>query len=325
MLLPTATNLSHLSTSRLLSSSGQATSRAMDQPPAPSVTSATQSARGGGDLRAEIAALMERDLDYQILRKSFALDRVNSTALSAERTHSIGSGQNAYAASLGDGSIEAASFDLQVSWSRQSSSRFEFSASSVDLNFALQSADFQRQAAQLSLSIGNLAPVQTGDPLVLDLSGQGITTTGVDAGVQFDLTGDGQLEQVSFVTGDSWFLALDSNDNGRIDSGRELFGDQNGAAHGFAELARHDGNADGVIDASDEVFARLRLFQMGSDGEQVLQSLAEAGVTAIDLGYQNTRKALNVYDYVAQIGQFQRSDGSTGEASDLQLGYRRLA
>jgi len=104
-----------------------------------------------------------------------------------------------------------------------------------------------------------------------------------------------------------------------------LFGDQRGSANGFDELARYDSNTDGVIDAGDEVFARLRLFQIGSDGNQVLKSLSEADVTAIELGYQNTRKALNVYDSVSQIGRFQRADGSTGEASDVLLGYRRLA
>lgn len=165
---------------------------------------------------------------------------------------------------------------------------------------------------------------QQADPLVLDLGGEGIATTGVDRGVRFDITGDGREGQVSFVTGNSWFLALDRNGNGIIDDGRELFGDQHGAAHGFEELARFDDNGDGVINAQDSVFERLRLFQMGADGSQRLKTLDEAGVAAIHLGYAQTARALNAYDVVAQQGQFERTDGSKGEASDVLLGYRDL-
>ncbi|WP_207143657.1 hypothetical protein [Ectothiorhodospira shaposhnikovii] len=175
---------------------------------------------------------------------------------------------------------------------------------------------------RLQVSLGG--EPQQADPLVLDLGGEGIATTGVDRGVRFDITGDGREEQVSFVTGNSWFLALDRNGNGIIDDGRELFGDQHGAAHGFEELARFDDNGDGVINAQDSVFERLRLFQMGADGSQRLKTLDEAGVAAIHLGYAQTARALNAYDVVAQQGEFERTDGSKGEASDVLLGYRDL-
>lgn len=334
MLLPTSANQFLTAAPRSVSTSDHALTRPNTRLPVSSPP--TRPSDGSRDLAAEIAERLEQDLDYQILRKSFALDTKDSIHRSSDRTTSTTVERNFRAADvggrsvvfdlhLGDGSIESAGFDLQSSWSQESIIRFELSVSSTDSNIALRYESLQRQSIQLDLRQGDSAPVQTSDPLVLDLSGRGITTTGVEAGVQFDLTGDGQVEQVSFVIGDSWFLALDRNDNGQIDHGQELFGDQNGAAHGFGELARYDGNTDGVIDANDEVFSRLRLFQIGSDGEQILKTLAEADVTAIELGYQNIRKALNVYDRVAQAGQFQRADGSMGEASDVLLGYRGLA
>ena len=59
------------------------------------------------------------------------------------------------------------------------------------------------------------------------------------------------------MTGGDAFLAIDRNGNGSIDDGTELFGDQNGAAHGFAELAKFDSNHDGVINAQDDDFDKL--------------------------------------------------------------------
>jgi hypothetical protein len=202
--------------------------------------------------------------------------------------------------------------------------RLELSASGADAGVTQSTASTGSRRQTLEFSLGEPAPVQVGDPLVLDLGGRGIMTTGIPSGVLFDLDGDGQTERMSTVTGESWFLALDWNANGRIDDGHELFGDQNGAAHGFAELARHDGNADGVIDAGDAVFANLRLVQLGEGGAQVSQSLSEANVTRIELGYQNVRKALDLYDQVAQSGRFTRADGTQGEAADVLLGYRDL-
>lgn len=334
MLLPSVVKLPPSAAPRSVSSPHQEIARATVRPPvAPSAPPSAPA--GSGDLAAQIKASLEQDLDYQILRKSFALDvrdsshRTSDGASAASVDPPAGAavtgGSAVLEARMGDGSSAAANVEFQVSWSQTSSTRFELSASSLDSSLALQFQSAQRQTFQMDLRSGETAAVQMGDPLVLDLSGRGIATTGVEAGVQFDLTGDGQVEQVSFVTGDSWFLALDRNGNGQIDNGLELFGDQGGATHGFAELARYDGNTDGVIDAGDEVFAQLRLFQIGSDGTQTLKTLEAAEVTAIELGYQNTRKALNVYDSVAQVGQFQRADGSTGEASDVLLGYRALA
>lgn len=164
-------------------------------------------------------------------------------------------------------------------------------------------------------------PVRQSDPLALDLDGDGLRTTGVERGVAFDIDGDGVTDRVSFVTGGDAFVALDRNGNGVIDSGRELFGDQLGHANGFLALADHDANGDRRIDAGDAVYADLRLLRIDSDGSQSLTTLAAAGVRAIHLDYVDTRQALNAYDSITQLGRFERSDGSTGTAGDLLLGY----
>jgi hypothetical protein len=85
-------------------------------------------------------------------------------------------------------------------------------------------------------------PPQTGgDPLLLDLDGDGIELSSRAGGTQFDLDGDGDLDQTSWTKSsndfDDAFLVLDSNKNGEIDSGTELFGDQKGSANGYIELS----------------------------------------------------------------------------------------
>ena len=181
------------------------------------------------------------------------------------------------------------------------------------------------QQSQLNVTIGTATkpqPVQQTDPLVLDLAGNGFATRGLDDAVRFDLTGDGRSELISAPKGDDALLALDRNGNGRIDSGKELFGDQHGASNGFAELSKYDDNRDGRIDQQDSVFEQLSLLRFDAQGRQQQHSLTEAGVSAIHLQAQNVKQALGAYDEIAQIGRFDFADGRSGQAADLLLASR---
>ena len=195
------------------------------------------------------------------------------------------------------------------------------SASSGAVGGALQGRDFieviQQRELNLQLNV-QPAPKKT-DPLALDLAGNGFSTRGLGDSISFDLDGDGQLERISAPSGDDALLALDRNANGRIDNGRELFGDQHGASHGFAELGNFDDNQDGRIDLRDSVFAHLSLLRFDQHGQQQRQSLSAAGVSAIDLHAQNVQQALGAYDEIAQLGRFEFSDGRSGQAADLLL------
>lgn len=135
-----------------------------------------------------------------------------------------------------------------------------------------------------SLSLRATAPAapqaQAKDPLVIDLGGEGPTTTGAEGARAFDLAADGRTAPTSFARGATAFLALDRDGDGRITHGGELFGDQHGAVDGYAELAKFDTNADGRIDAEDPVFGRLEL--LFGDGRR--QTLGEASILSLDLG-----------------------------------------
>jgi hypothetical protein len=164
--------------------------------------------------------------------------------------------------------------------------------------------------------------VQKGDPLVLDLNGDGITSSGMSHAVSFDLTADGALEQMSHVTGDNYFLAVDWNRNQQIDSGHELFGDQGGASNGFEALKPYDDNRDGIIDASDRLFSALTLVQWQNNHTQRQMTLSEAGIRQLNLRYEQVQHVLGSGDLIAQKGTFVRNDGSSALLADVMLQYR---
>lgn len=133
-------------------------------------------------------------------------------------------------------------------------------------------------------------------PLVLSFDGGPVKLLADDGSARFDLSSrqDGSELRTDWPAAENPWLALDRDGDGVISSGRELFGSATTlgggtAANGFEALAALDDNVDGVIDARDAAYARLRLWsdrdhdRVSSPGE--LRSLAEAGVEALELHY----------------------------------------
>lgn len=111
--------------------------------------------------------------------------------------------------------------------------------------------------------------------MALDLDGDGLETIGIDSQrpILFDHDGDGIKTATGWIKADDGILVIDRNGNGRIDSGRELFGDstplyQGGlAADGFAALAQEDTNGDGLVNAQDARWQTLRIWRdLNQDG-----------------------------------------------------------
>ncbi|STR03242.1 Uncharacterised protein [Kingella potus] len=169
------------------------------------------------------------------------------------------------------------------------------------------------------------------DPLVLDLDGDGIETVAANgfAGSLFDHDNDGIRTAGGWLASDDGFLVWDKNGNGRIDNGTELFGDNTAlsggkkAAHGFAALAQHDGNKDGVIDAKDKIFSQLRVWRdLNQDGisqSGELFTAASLKIKSFNLAYQNTRTVLGNGNTLAQNGSYTKTDGKTAQMGDILL------
>jgi hypothetical protein len=163
------------------------------------------------------------------------------------------------------------------------------------------------------------------DPLILDMAGTGIELTDAGKGAIFDINADGKLESTAWVKGSSAMLVMDKNNNGLIDNGKELFGDQNGAAHGFQELARYDSNSDGVIDRRDPVFMALKVYQdMNSNGRfdrNEISSVDKVGIESINLDFSQIDKNMSGNRLILK-GSFTTKDGVKRDIADALLGYR---
>ncbi|MET0310721.1 MAG: calcium-binding protein, partial [Burkholderiaceae bacterium] len=133
-----------------------------------------------------------------------------------------------------------------------------------------------------------------GDPLVLDLDGDGVELAPANGSVLFDHDANGIRTGTQWVRPDDGLLVRDRDGNGTIDSGRELFGDQTvlasgqRAVDGFEALGEMDANGDGVVNAIDAGFEQLRVWRdLNQDGRSQageLQSLAGLGITGVRLG-----------------------------------------
>ncbi len=179
-------------------------------------------------------------------------------------------------------------------------------------------------SAEIAIETTEVVQVQQSDPVILDLDNDGFDLTSYKDGARFDILGNGGQQNTAFVNGGDAFLAIDRNKDGVINSGKELFGDQNGASNGFEELRKLDSNRDGTIDKRDSAYADLRLFRDNGNGateKGELLTLEEAGIASIDLKYQNTNQAAAGGNRIAQIASFTRTDGTKGAAGDAILNY----
>ncbi len=180
----------------------------------------------------------------------------------------------------------------------------------------------QRELLEKYLKEANLSLPTVTDPLLIDLNGDGIKTTNVNEDLKFfDHENDGFAEMTSWADTNDGVLFYDKNNNGIIDNGSELFGENyiksNGqkATDGFDALADLDSNNDGVIDANDEHFADIKIEK--GDGTQM--TLAEAGITSINLNASTVNQTDENGNTKILSATFVKSDGTSGELGSFDL------
>ncbi len=158
------------------------------------------------------------------------------------------------------------------------------------------------------------------DPLVINFKGNLPELS--DATFSFDIDCDGASDQISCLTKNSGFLALDKNNNGQIDNGSELFGTQSG--NGFKDLSQYDTDANGWIDENDPIFDGLRIWS-----NHELIGLGEVGIGAIYLGAQSSpftfkNDANKSLGSLRQSGIFLFESGEVGTISQIDFAKRDI-
>lgn len=121
----------------------------------------------------------------------------------------------------------------------------------------------------------------------------------------FDLDSDGISEMIPQLKLGSGFLALDKNENEKIDNGSELFGPTTN--NGFTELSLYDADKNYWIDEKDEIFNKLKIFSIDENGNQSLVSLIYKNVGAIYLG--DVQSGFKYQSAINQTDALQKSNG----------------
>ena len=169
------------------------------------------------------------------------------------------------------------------------------------------------------------------DPVILDLNGNGVKTVNKNGyfGALFDHDGDGIRTATGWVDKEDGLLVRDIDGNGKIDNGKELFGDntilKNGqkATSGMEALADLDSNSDGIIDDKDEAFGSLKVWQdKNGDGISTadeLITLAQAGITSINVKDKQTVNQTTDGGTIKETATFTKTDGSVSTLADVNF------
>jgi Ca2+-binding RTX toxin-like protein len=95
------------------------------------------------------------------------------------------------------------------------------------------------------------------------------------------------------------------------------------AVSGFEALADLDSNKDGIIDAQDEAFTRLRIWADrdgdGVFGDDEFYTLDEVGIESIDLRYAETRSTDENGNQIVRTGKVTWKGGDTSPVSEFLL------
>lgn len=167
------------------------------------------------------------------------------------------------------------------------------------------------------MSIESVKALQ--DPLILNLDGSAPSLS--TKTFAFDIDSDGEKDQISMLGNGSAFLALDKNDNKKIDNGSELFGAASG--NGFEELRAYDDDNNGWIDENDKIFDKLRVWKK-SEGKDELIALGEVGIGAIFLGdiatpFELKSSSNEQLGVMRKSGFFLFENGNAGMISQVDL------
>ena len=187
-----------------------------------------------------------------------------------------------------------------------------------EINFNLDVSMSQSFSQYTKETVDNVATFI--DPLVINLNGNIAEVS--DQKFYFDLDADGEEDLISKLCEDSGYLALDKNEDGKINDGSELFGTTSG--DGFRDLSIYDKDENGWIDENDAIWDKLKIWVQDEQGNSKLYSLKEQGVGAICL--QNVSTQFTERDIAGEVnaairntGIFLYENGNVGTIQHLDM------
>ena len=160
------------------------------------------------------------------------------------------------------------------------------------------------------------------DPLVFDLTGNGINLTPVTtAAPMLDMQGTGFAVHSGWVEPGEGVLVLQQPGQDGTPNVTEMFGGP--GAEGFAALAQYDANSDGVIDANDAIYSQLRIWVDANGNGAVdageLETLQQAGIASINLTAAAQTNDTDAGNTIVSTGTFTFTNGTTGNVDQVNF------
>lgn len=143
---------------------------------------------------------------------------------------------------------------------------------SLQMNMEYNNVQLSKNAIEISK--------QRKDPLIINFDG---SSELLDSGTfNFDLEANGVLSSIPFLKSGKGLLVIDTNNDKVVNNGLELVGGASGNA--FEELKSYDDDNNNWIDEKDNVYNKLKVWEVNQNGYNKLSSLKQRGVGAIYLG-----------------------------------------
>ncbi|MCV0426756.1 MAG: DUF4214 domain-containing protein, partial [Roseibium sp.] len=162
-----------------------------------------------------------------------------------------------------------------------------------------------------------------GKPVLLDLDGDGLEVTALDrSSVFMDTGGEGFLHRTAWAGEGDGILFYDPDGRDEITEKRQFVfteWDPTSTSDLEALASVFDSNGDGVLNAGDAEFANFKVMVTNADGSTSAKTLAELGITEIDLTADATNIELSDGSVITGKTTFKRADGTTGTAGDMLL------
>jgi uncharacterized repeat protein (TIGR03803 family) len=164
-----------------------------------------------------------------------------------------------------------------------------------------------------------------GSPVVLDLTGKGISITQLGSSNNFfAMTGDGLQHATAWAGAGNGVLAIDLNGTGVINQADEInftLWDPTVTSDMQALEDVFDTNHDGKLDAGDADWSKFGLIVTNANGTTQFETLSQLGITSINLVTNNQEILLPDGSSIKGETTYTMSNGTTGTAADVSFAY----